>query len=321
MKKPPMTTNEESRLITLCSLNLLDTKPEERFDRITRLAKRLFGTKTALITLVDRDRQWFKSRFGLSVSETPRDISFCAHVIHDDGTMVIRDTLEDERFVDNPLVTNEPFIRFYAGHPLVHPDGQKIGTLCITDDEPRDFTDEDIASLQDLAALASRELTATTMETIDELTKISNRRGFKSLSQNSLNFCKRNQLDAALCFIDLNDFKLINDNYGHAEGDKALIMFAQTMIDTFRNTDVFARIGGDEFVILMTDTKADEAESIMQRFKSSITEKNDANPKGYRVKFSWGLVSVPHDGTHDINELLNKADALMYQDKRDTRME
>lgn len=321
MKKAPMTIHEESRLETLCSLKVLDTKPEERFDRITRLAKRLFGTKMALMTLVDRDRQWFKSRFGLSVSETPREISFCGHVIHEDDTMVINDTLKDKRFHDNPLVTGEPFIRFYAGHPLVHPNGQKLGSLCIIDDEPRDFSAEDIAILKDLAALASRELTATETETIDELTGVSNRRGFKTLSQNSLNFCQRNKLDAALCFIDLNDFKLINDNHGHAEGDKALVMFAKTMIDTFRNTDVFARIGGDEFVILMTDTEVDEAETIMQRFQNSITSHNDANPKDYRVKFSWGLVSVPHDGTHDINELLDKADALMYQDKRDSRLD
>src|SRR5262245_34570540 len=118
--------NEQERLTTLYKLNLLDTPSEERFDRITRIAARLFNSPIALISLIDFNRQWFKSCFGFNVTETPREISFCAHAILDDEVLVIRDTLNDPRFVDNPFVVGEPYIRFYAGQPLYALDGVKL---------------------------------------------------------------------------------------------------------------------------------------------------------------------------------------------------
>ena len=319
MRKPDIPNDEENRLKALYSTDLLDSLPEERFDRITRLTKKLFHTKIALITLVDRDRQWFKSRFGLDVEETPREVSFCGHAIHKDDVMVIEDTLKDERFSDNPLVEGEPQIRFYAGYPLRHPEGHKLGTLCIIDDKPREFSKEDEELLRDMGDVATRELTATQTATMDELTNVSNRRGFKALSQNSLNFCQREQFDAALCFIDLNEFKPINDKFGHAEGDKALKEFAQTLEATFRGTDIVARFGGDEFVVLMSDTNRDKATEFMGRFQSNIETVNQNNPKGYRLKYSWGLVDIPHDSDHDIDAILKQADALMYQNKKRKR--
>jgi GAF domain-containing protein len=121
--KPSLPLDECERLDALRALGILDTEGEERFDRITRLAKRLFGVPIALISLVDQDRQWFKSRQGLDASETSREISFCGHAILKDSALVVSDTLNDERFHDNPLVTSEPSIRFYAGQPLRAPGG------------------------------------------------------------------------------------------------------------------------------------------------------------------------------------------------------
>ena len=118
MIKPPTPVDELMRLETLRNLKILDTESEERFDRVTRLARRVFGTPIALVSLVDNDRQWFKSRQGIEVSETSREISFCGHAILDDEVMVVRDAHDDERFADNPLVTSDPSIRFYAGYPL-----------------------------------------------------------------------------------------------------------------------------------------------------------------------------------------------------------
>ena len=138
MLKPPIPKNEAQRMESLRSLHILDTPAEERFDRITRLAKRLFGVPIALVSLVDESRQWFKSRQGLDATETPREISFCGHSILCDDTMVIADAAQDERFADNPLVTDEPHIRFYAGCPVQTPDRQRIGTLCIIDRQPRE---------------------------------------------------------------------------------------------------------------------------------------------------------------------------------------
>lgn len=136
MQIPAKPADEPARLDALRALNILDTSPEERFDRLTRLAKRLFDVPIALVSLVDVDRQWFKSCVGLDASETPRDISFCGHAIVGDEILMIRDTLVDERFHDNPLVTGAPHIRFYAGCPLRVPNGSKIGTLCLIDADP-----------------------------------------------------------------------------------------------------------------------------------------------------------------------------------------
>ena len=153
--------NEEQRLRTLHGLALLDTPAEERFDRITRLAARIFDVPIALITLVDEDRQWFKSRFGDIDIQTPREQSFCAHAILDSQTFVVSDALGDDRFADNPSVSGKLRIRFYAGHPMVAPDGSRVGTLCVIDHRPREFGDDELQALRDLAALAERELGAT----------------------------------------------------------------------------------------------------------------------------------------------------------------
>jgi len=151
MKRPATPENEAQRQASLCALELLDTPSEERYDRYTRIAKRHFDVSIALVCLVDTERQWFKSRHGLNASETPRDISFCGHAILSDEIFCIPDASKDPRFADNPLVTGAPNIRFYAGAPLHAPDGQRVGTLCIIDDKPHEFSAEELAVLRDLA--------------------------------------------------------------------------------------------------------------------------------------------------------------------------
>ena len=220
MKTPDIPANEASRLNTLQSLGVLDTEAEERFDRLTRMSKRLFGVPIALVSLVDENRQWFKSCIGLSVSETPRDISFCGHAILGDDVFIIPDASRDERFADNPLVVDDPHIRFYAGCPLSSRNGSKLGTLCIIDREPRTLSEDDLATLKDLAMMVERELEAVQLATLDDLTKISNRRGFMTLAQHTLNLCSRQETCASLAFIDLNGFKPINDTFGHSAGDR-----------------------------------------------------------------------------------------------------
>jgi phosphoribosyl 1,2-cyclic phosphodiesterase/CheY-like chemotaxis protein len=150
--------DEERRLASLRALRILDTDPDERFDRITRLASALFNAPIALVSLVDENRQWFKSCYGLNVKETSRDAAFCAHVVHDREPMVVPDTFLDARFAENPLVIGEPRIRFYAGYPLILNDGACIGTLCVFDTRPRPLEGADLARLRDLADLAMQEI-------------------------------------------------------------------------------------------------------------------------------------------------------------------
>jgi diguanylate cyclase (GGDEF)-like protein len=316
MKTPDFPQDEETRLKTLKSLDVLDTEPEERFDRLTRMSKRLFGVPIALVSLVDENRQWFKSCVGLDVSETPRDISFCGHAILGSDIFVIPDAAKDERFADNPLVVNEPKIRFYAGCPLRSRNGSKLGTLCIIDREPRNLTAEDLETLRDLASMVERELAAVQLATLDDLTRISNRRGFLSLGQHTLNLSTRQDIPASLAFIDLNNFKPINDDYGHAEGDKALIAFTQQMKSSFRETDLFARLGGDEFVVLFSNSSRESAADAMKRFSDSLEEFNQTANRGYNISFSYGIVEFDPEKHHSIDALLTEGDSLMYKYKK-----
>jgi PAS domain S-box-containing protein len=155
----PVLANETGRLAALHQFRILDTEREERFDRLTRLASLITGAPIALISLVDSERQWFKSRVGLEVAETNRDISFCGHAIVSDEIMVVPDALRDDRFAENPLVTGDPFIRFYAGVPLVARNGYRLGTLCVIDTQPRDgLTEIEKEALLTLAHTAMDEI-------------------------------------------------------------------------------------------------------------------------------------------------------------------
>jgi sigma-B regulation protein RsbU (phosphoserine phosphatase) len=154
----PIPLDDAERLTALHDLNLLDTAPEERFDRITRLLTLVMRVPMAYISLVDADRQWFKSFCGLATSETPRAVSFCGHAILSDEPMIVPDATEDDRFRDNPLVTDEPHIRFYAGQPLHGPGGHKVGTLCIADRRPRTLRDSEVEALGEMARVVEREL-------------------------------------------------------------------------------------------------------------------------------------------------------------------
>jgi diguanylate cyclase (GGDEF)-like protein len=315
MKKPNLPVDEHTRLETLQLLNILDTQPEERFDRLTRVAKRMFDVPIALVSLVDGNRQWFKSCIGLPVRETPRDISFCGHAILESKIFIIPDTLEDQRFADNPLVTEPPNIRFYAGCPLEAPNGSKLGTLCIIDTKPRQFDDNDMLDLADIAATVEKELSTLQMATMDELTNISNRRGFRMLAERSIKVATRHELPVTLIFFDLDKFKEINDHFGHAEGDKALVTFAGLMKKACRESDAFARLGGDEFAVLLSNTTIKYAQDFITRFKKSLDKINSASEHAYDITFSHGIVLFDAEKHVSIEQLLAEGDALMFEHK------
>ncbi len=314
MKKPELPKNEKKRLEALESLNILDTTPEERFDRFTRLAKKIFDTPIALVSLIDQKRQWFKSSFGLAVLETSKDISFCGHAILNDDIFIVNDTFEDDRFKDNPLVLENPHIRFYAGVPLFYNKDIKLGTLCIIDTKPRDFTKEDLEPLRDLAILAQQEIISSQLIISDELTGITNRRGFNLLAQKALNISYREKKPSVLVFFDLDKFKDINDSFGHTEGDNVLKIFSKNMESTFRESDIFARIGGDEFIVLLSNINYHDANMLINRFKKSFDKFNKSKQE-YQITFSFGILEINLEENLNLEELTKKVDKLMYENK------
>ena len=158
MIAPPRPSDEQERLADLHAIQLLDTPPEERFERIVRLAMDVFDVPIAYLALIDADRQWLKAKCGLARDENGRDESFCGHTILGHGPLIVTDTAADPRFHDNPLVVSNPGIRFYAGHPLAGPAGHNVGTLCIADTSPRSFAGKDLDAFCQLAALAEHEV-------------------------------------------------------------------------------------------------------------------------------------------------------------------
>lgn len=162
-----MPSDEEQRLGALHGLSILDTQPEERFDRITRLAAEIAEVPIALVSLVDENRQWFKSAVGLDAKETSREVSFCAHSVSNRSPLIVQDTLSDERFADNPLVVGGPRIRFYAGFPLFHPSGSCLGTLCLIDTRPRHFSCATIQQFEHLKGLIQQELNSHWQAALD----------------------------------------------------------------------------------------------------------------------------------------------------------
>lgn len=312
MREPATPLDETARLVSLHALRILDTPSEQRYDRLTRMAKRLFGVKIALVSLVDSDRQWFKSKQGLDACETSRAISFCGHAILQREVLVVSDASRDPRFADNPLVTGEPKIRFYAGCPIRDPGGFNIGTLCLIDPEPREMSDDDLEALGELAEMVEDEIKVSSQVTVDDLTQVANRRGFHMIAQHLLSLCRRTGTAAEIAFFDLDGFKAINDTYGHAAGDDLLKHFAKLLLKCFRTADAVGRLGGDEFAVLLSNSQGCARTAIARLEK--MAAKTDC---GIRERLAWsvGVIAFDPERHRNVEGLLAEADSRMYDDK------
>ncbi|KZY71542.1 hypothetical protein A3737_29380, partial [Oleiphilus sp. HI0065] len=257
MQKPAKPENERDRIADLHSLNILDTPADKWFEAITGVAKQLFNVPIVAVSLVDENRQWFKSIQGLEVHETGRDESFCGHAILQDDLLYIPDTLRDPVFADNPLVTGEPHIRFYAGCPIVSANGYKLGTICIIDRVPRMFAPGQLNGLRQLALLAElatqvvagRKVYRSLLDQvslldrqtkIDHLTRLWNRRAAEDALEQLASRSNDQGDGFAIAVIDIDSFKAINDQYGHSGGDEVLTELSRRAIAELRDGDILA---------------------------------------------------------------------------------
>ena len=335
MKAPDLPENEDQRLAALQAMNVLFTPGEERFDRITRSASQVLGMPIALVSLVARDVQWFKSAQGLDAAETPREISFCGHAIHGDETFVVGDAAQDPRFFDNPLVTGGPKIRFYAGHPLHGIDGHRVGTLCIIDRTPKTLTPDQLKVLEDLAAIAESELQRGQLSdvqremiqemdelklraSVDGLTRLWNRSAIMELLGAEVKRAQRG-IPMCLAMIDVDHFKKVNDTHGHPVGDAVLVEVAARIRKALREYDAVGRYGGEEFIAVMSNSGLIPSMKLCQRIRISIEKEAIATSAGpVSVTVSIGLVASVAKTTN-LERLVAAADAALYRAKNKGR--
>jgi len=306
---------ELKRLEDLDWYDVLDTPPEEAFDRITRTAKFALDVPMALVSLVDRDRQWFKSRQGLAAPETPREISFCTHAIQRGDVFVVADSWIDPRFRDNPLVTGMPFIRAYAGQPLTTPRGFRIGTLCVLDTAPRRFSPAQLSTLADLACLVTDELELRQVATKDSLTGALRRRTFYERASGQVEQARRYARSLSFVSLDIDHFKAINDRFGHQAGDAILQEVGKLVRTEIRAVDLFARVGGEEFILALPETDAQAAVILAERLRLILeTACVDRENPSLCVTASFGVAELQaEDGT--VDDVLKRADEALYQAK------
>jgi diguanylate cyclase (GGDEF)-like protein len=330
----PQPVDEAGRLAALDQMRVAYTPAEERFDRLARMACRLLDVPIATVTLVDADSQWFKARQGVLKSEDSRAVSFCAHAILDSETLVVPDATADPRFAGNPLVTGEPFIRFYAGHPIQGPDGSRLGTICVIDRRPRAMEEADLQVLRDLAAMTESELRVSALSAaqreliserdalrrktmLDPLTGLWNRQAALEILERELAQAAVLGIPVALVMADIDHFKSINDSFGHLAGDAALHETASRLRGAVRAQDAVGRYGGEEFLMVLGGCDRDAAARIAETVRQRVAATPVASGGGaLQVRISLGVTATdPAAPLPEVPALVHAADQALYRAK------
>lgn len=335
------TLHDDKRLQAVQATGLLDTPPEESFDRLTRLAARLTGAPATFVSLVDRERDFYKSSFGFSDPlATLRQLegrTFCHYALMSDGPLVLEDVTRLPVLRDVPTVQSLG-VRAYAGVPLVTRDGHVLGSFCAIDFKPKQWTEQDIDVLTELAHSVMREIELrravlaaeatnerlleqirkvdelnqrlSELATTDSLTGLQNRRAFGHALDLERAIAERRLTPLSLLIVDADLFKQINDNYGHPAGDKVLQTVARLLAGVARSIDVTARIGGEEFAALLPDTDAAGALVVAERMRAAVAA---ADWTGMPVTVSIGTATLQRGET--AASLEQRADQALYAAK------
>ncbi|MEX0606371.1 MAG: sensor domain-containing diguanylate cyclase [Marinobacter sp.] len=348
MMAPGIPENEVLRLRTLSSTELLDSSREGQFDWLTDTVRLCFEVPICAFTLIDEHRQWFKSIHGLNLRETPRDISFCGHVIHQDQTIVIPDAQLDPRFADNPLVVGDPHIRFYAGTPIrvdMAGEALDLGSLCVIDRRSRTLDRKQIAILEGFARqietlvemhLVNLHLLDTcdqlkhtvkrfedsekrvqqisVLANTDSLTGLGNVRHFNNILERILKTSRRKDEHTSLVLIDVDDFKTINNSEGYLAGDEMLRKLADILTRVVRKgNDHIFRLGGDEFAIVLSGITPKETEVLAKRIITEASGIPTSPSETFSV--SLGITNVHHRES-DQRSIFDRADRALSSAKR-----
>ena len=320
---PPIPEDEVERLEELYSLRILDTAAEERFDRYTHLVADLFDFPVVLVTLVDKDRQWFKSSCGLDLNETERDVSFCAHAINERGVFIVSDAREDPRFVDNRLVTGPPHIRFYAGCTVHGPNRYRLGTLCVIDHKPREFDQRRCDQLRQFAKLVEREIShrheleklRVTIEYKafnDPLTRLPNRRTFMDRLDTLIAVRETEGGRLAVALFNLGGLRYINQAFGTSAGDDLLREVAARLEEAAPAGSSPARLGGDEFVLVLptAGSETDTIDATLEHIRAVLSRPYNAGGREHFINFQVGVSLYPEHGARSALLLEMAAAAL-----------
>lgn len=313
MRQDFKSNDEIGRQCALDRLAVLDTKPEPGFEKITALVQTVFDVPIAAVSLIDRDRQWFKSIRGLDVAQTPRAVAFCDHTIRTTDCLVVPDATQDPRFAENALVTGPPFIRSYVGAPIITPDGYALGSLCAIDYQPRDFPPDKILVLSSFADLVMNELELRQLASCDGLTGLANRLSFERAADEALH----TPGGATLLFLDLDRFKNINDTYGHAVGDDVIKVAADILAEQCLPGACAARIGGEEFALLLPGHDVSQAAAIAERIRHDIEQAQLPEHPDLPFTASIGLASATE--SQSVKEWALAADSALYAAKTSGR--
>lgn len=314
---PPSTTcrsrmpvdKEVRRIAVLRQYQILDTLPDKEFDMITQTVKHVFDVPMVAISFVDTDRQWFKSEIGMGACETDRSVSFCTHTIEGLDPMAIPDALEDPRFRSSPLVSGPPRIRAYLGAPLASTEGCNLGAICVMDHAPRQFSRRDRDLLTHFAGLIMERLELRRAVAEDMLTGACMRRAFEERFAAAMRQHQKSGSDLSLVLFDIDDFKAFNDSYGHPAGDRVLRSVGRCTRSTIRRPDIFGRVGGDEFAIVLPGTSLAEAEQLMRRLRKRFAAIRLAEAPEVVVTASFGLTAAldPAATPRSLMKIVDKA--------------
>ena len=311
-------SDEHGRQSALDRLDILDTPKSQAFEAIVTLVKQVLDVPICAISLIDRDRQWFLAERGLNADGTPRDTSFCTYAIQGTVPMAVPDALADPRFAQGALVLGPPYIRSYAGAPLTTADGYNIGTICITDSKPRQFSLHEMAILQNFAQLVLTEIEMRQAFTVDSLTGVLSRAAWMERARNEVERALLNNQALSLLLIDVDRFKQINDRFGHQIGDKVLNHLGSTMRQLVRLQDHIGRFGGEEFIILLPETDYLGAMKFARRVHVSLRAERELPLDDSKVTVSIGATALwPNERA--LESLFERCDQALYRAKQGGR--